>query len=106
MKLVSFSSSGRSSYGVVTDDKIVDVGRIHASRYPTLRAALAAGALSEMQRMSENQKPDLLLSEVALLPPIPEPEKIVCIGLNYKAHVLEAGRKLPTHPTLFLRLIN
>lgn len=46
------------------------------------------------------------LASVALLPPIPDPHKVICIGLNYRAHAAEAGLKVPQHPSLFLRLAN
>jgi 2-keto-4-pentenoate hydratase/2-oxohepta-3-ene-1,7-dioic acid hydratase in catechol pathway len=105
MKLASFSVSGRASYGVVADGGLVDVGARLGARYPNLRAALAADALGEIARAA-GTKPDLALEEATLLPPIPTPDKIVCIGLNYRAHAAEAGLKVPEHPSLFLRLTN
>jgi 2-keto-4-pentenoate hydratase/2-oxohepta-3-ene-1,7-dioic acid hydratase in catechol pathway len=104
MKLASFTARGAESYGAVTGDGIVDL-RSRLS-YPTLRAALAADALSEIARVARDAKPDLALADVDLLPPIPQPDKIVCIGLNYRAHAAEAGLKVPDQPSLFLRLTN
>jgi len=106
MKLASFRSAGGDSYGVVSGDGVVDVGRDMGNRYPTLRAAIAGDALGEIERMAKGQKPQLAMSDVTLLPPITDPEKIICIGLNYRKHVLEAGRKIPDVPSLFLRLTN
>jgi len=105
MKLASFTAAGRASYGIVGDNGIVDLGARLGARYPTLRAALAAGALGEIAGAA-SAKPDLALAQAALLPPIPAPDKIVCIGLNYRAHAAEAGLKVPEHPSLFLRLTN
>jgi 2-keto-4-pentenoate hydratase/2-oxohepta-3-ene-1,7-dioic acid hydratase in catechol pathway len=105
MKLASFSVAGRASYGVVVDGGLVDLGARLGARYPNLRAALAADALGEIARAA-SAKPDLALGEARLLPPIPAPDKIVCIGLNYRAHAAEAGLKVPEHPSLFLRLAN
>lgn len=105
MKLASFTASGRASYGLVVDGGLVDLGTRLGARYPTLRAALAGDALGEMAR-SAGAKPDLALAQAALLPPIPAPDKIVCIGLNYRAHAAEAGLKVPDNPSLFLRLTN
>ena len=51
-------------------------------------------------------KPDLALDDVELLPAIPNPDKILCIGLNYASHVGEVGRQLPTVPSVFSRLHN
>jgi len=105
MKLASFRLAGRLSYGVVVGDGVVDVGARLGARFPSLRAALAGDALGEIARAAAS-KPDLALTDVMLLPPIPAPDKIVCIGLNYRAHAAEAGLKVPEHPSLFLRLNN
>jgi 2-keto-4-pentenoate hydratase/2-oxohepta-3-ene-1,7-dioic acid hydratase in catechol pathway len=105
MKLASFTVSGRASYGLIADGGIVDLGARLGSRYPTLRAAIAGDALGEIARAA-GTKPDLPLAQATLLPPIPAPDKIVCIGLNYRAHAAEAGLKVPEHPSLFLRLNN
>jgi 2-keto-4-pentenoate hydratase/2-oxohepta-3-ene-1,7-dioic acid hydratase in catechol pathway len=105
MKLASFTASGRASYGLVVDGGIVDAGARLGSRYPTLRAAIAGDALGEIARTA-GATPDLPLAQATLLPPIPAPDKIVCIGLNYRAHAAEAGLKVPEHPSLFLRLNN
>jgi 2-keto-4-pentenoate hydratase/2-oxohepta-3-ene-1,7-dioic acid hydratase in catechol pathway len=105
MKLASFTASRRASYGIVVGEGLVDLGARLGDRYPDLRAALAAGALGELARAAAN-KPDLALADARLLAPIPAPDKIVCIGLNYRAHAAEAGLKVPEHPSLFLRLTN
>jgi 2-keto-4-pentenoate hydratase/2-oxohepta-3-ene-1,7-dioic acid hydratase in catechol pathway len=49
---------------------------------------------------------DLRASDVTLLPPIVEPRKIMCIGLNYRSHALEAGHDIPKFPTVFFRMAN
>jgi len=81
MKLASFEVGGRASYGVVVGDVIVDVGARLGARYPSLRAVIAGDALDEIAREAD-AKPNHALSAVRLLPPIPAPDKIVCIGLN------------------------
>ena len=106
MKLASFEIKGRASYGVVMGDGVFDVGARFSARHPSLRAAIAADALGEVAAAAAGAKPDARLSDVRLLPPIPAPDKIVCIGLNYRAHAAEAGLKVPDHPSLFLRLTN
>jgi 2-keto-4-pentenoate hydratase/2-oxohepta-3-ene-1,7-dioic acid hydratase in catechol pathway len=105
MKLASFSSATKASYGVVVGDGIVDIGRRIGARFPTLRDAVAGGALDEIRRHASDA-PDLPLSAVKLLPPIPNPDKIVCVGLNYKEHAAEAGAAIPEFPMLFVRLNN
>jgi 2-keto-4-pentenoate hydratase/2-oxohepta-3-ene-1,7-dioic acid hydratase in catechol pathway len=69
-----------------------------------LRAALAADALDELAAQSRGASPDFKLSDVTLLTPVPDAEKLICIGVNYKGHILEMGRKLPEQPSVFFRL--
>lgn len=105
MKLVSFMLDGTASYGVVCSDGVVDAGRRLGSRWPDLRAVIAAGASAELQAL-ESVPPDHPLSSIQLLPPIPNPDKILCVGLNYRSHVAETGRDLPAQPSIFARLNN
>ena len=106
MKLVSFAASGRNSYGAVVGDGIVDLGRRLGDRYPTLRAAIAGDALERRSRRCQGAAPDIALSQVTLLPPITDPDKIICAGRNYRAHAAEAGGAPPENPQVFLRLVN
>jgi 2-keto-4-pentenoate hydratase/2-oxohepta-3-ene-1,7-dioic acid hydratase in catechol pathway len=105
MKLVSFTVSGRSSYGAVIGDGVVDLGRRLGDRYPTLRAAIAGGVLSGAAE-AKGATPDVALSQLTLLPPITDPDKIICAGRNYRAHAAEAGGPPPENPQVFLRLVN
>lgn len=106
MKLASFSYRDGDSYGIVVGgDGVVDVGHRLGDRFPTLRSAIAGGAVDDIARMAE-EPADLPLSSVKLKPPIPAPDKVVCIGLNYREHAAEAGAKVPQFPSLFLRLTN
>lgn len=102
MKLLSFTAAGKSSFGALSGENIVDLGR--RTRYPTLRAALAAGAMAELKAAAKDGAPDFKLSEVTLLTPVPDAEKLICIGINYMAHIIEVGRKVPEQPSVFLRL--
>lgn len=102
MKLVSYMRNGKAGYGAALGDGIVDL----AARFPDLAglaAALAAGALPAFDTAVASASADFPLSSVELLPPVPEPRKIICIGLNYRTHVQETGRDTPTHPMLFAR---
>ncbi len=69
----------------------------------TLQEALAAGAMEDMQTFARDEKPDRKLSEIKFLPVIPRPEKILCAGINYRAHAAETGRELPKAPSMFAR---
>ena len=106
MKLMSFAASGRSSYGAVVGDGVVDLGRRLGDRFPSLRAAIAGGALDRAAAEVSGAAPDIALSQVTLLPPITDPDKIICAGRNYRAHAAEAGGPPPENPQVFLRLVN
>jgi 2-keto-4-pentenoate hydratase/2-oxohepta-3-ene-1,7-dioic acid hydratase in catechol pathway len=100
MKLVSFRVAGRSSYGVLRKDGIVDAGFRLGSSYPSLKSVLDS---PERLKDLENREPDYPYDEVELQPPIPEPGRILCIGLNYRSHIAETGREVPRYPLLFPR---
>ena len=100
MKIASFEVDGHASYGAVVADGVIDLGRQFGAAHPTLRHALAAGALPPGE---PSGKPDYRLDEVTLLQPVPNPGKILCIGVNYRAHAAEAGLPLPPFPSVFLR---
>ena len=106
MKLASFSASGRGSYGAVVEGGIVDLGRRLGERYPTLRTAITDGVLGRFAGEVKTAKPDFTLVQVTLLPPITDPDKIICAGRNYRAHAAEAGGAPPENPQVFLRLVN
>ena len=83
MKLASYRTPKSAGYGVVTGDGIVDLTRRVGRKYPDLRALLAGGALAQAEKIAKAaKKADLKLSKVAFLPVIPNPGKIVCVGLN------------------------
>src|SRR5467141_4602145 len=104
MKLASYIADGKPCFGVVTGDGVVTLN--HRLGAATLRDALAAGALAEMRKATETAKPDHKLGEVKWLPAIPNPEKILCAGINYRSHAAETGREVPKQPSMFVRLAN
>ncbi len=103
MKLLTFVYQGRQSYGVVRDDSILDIGQRLGNRASDLRAALTNNLLLEMAHIPSHAQPDIALKEVTLLPVIPNPEKIFCIGLNYDDHRRETERAETRYPTVFTR---
>jgi len=106
MRLVSFRHAGAAKFGSVVDGGIVDLSARLSSRWPSLRAAIAAKALGELATAAKGAGADLKFEDVELDPVIPNPDKILCIGLNYASHVGEVGRQLPTVPSVFSRLHN
>lgn len=100
MRLVSFNIEGRRSYGVVKGDAVIDVGR----RLPekSLRELLAAEGLRKIAAL-ESEQTDYPLDAITFDPVIPDPAKIICVGLNYRDHVAETGRTVTEQPALFAR---
>ena len=99
MRLMSFvRPDGAATWGIVDGRDVVDC----ADTAPSLRVALTAGtvpaALPDGERFS--------LADIVYLPPIPDPDKIICIGLNYLTHIKEGGRDVPEKPTIFTRWAN
>src|SRR3989442_15976603 len=103
MRLASFRTAQGASYGAVTNNGIVDLGRRLGNRYSDLRALLERNGLEEA-RKAAGAAADYKESEVSWLPLIPNPGKIVCVGLNYEEHRQETGRDKTEQPALFLRL--
>jgi len=103
MKLVSFVAAGRASYGVVTNGGIIDLGARLRDRWPTLRALLAADALAKVGLETRDAAPDFQLEALEFAPVIPDPDKIICVGLNYRDHVAETVRTVTEKPALFAR---
>jgi 2-keto-4-pentenoate hydratase/2-oxohepta-3-ene-1,7-dioic acid hydratase in catechol pathway len=106
MKLVTYRHRGVETFGVAVDRGVVDARRRLPGRHAGLRGVLAAGALGEVQAATAGQRHDAALDEVELLPPIRDPEKLLCVGLNYKTHVAETGRTETPHPSIFVRFID
>ena len=105
MKITTYSVNGTESFGVVTDDGIIDAKPL-AGGPQTLREAIAAGALEKIAAAAAVKSPDHSLADIEFLPVIPDPDKIIAIGLNYRSHVLEGGRDLPEYPMIFTRFAN
>ncbi|HZB55979.1 MAG TPA: fumarylacetoacetate hydrolase family protein, partial [Reyranella sp.] len=106
MRLVSFRHADAAKIGAVVEGGIVDLSGRTSSRWPSLRDAIAAKALPALAVAAKGAKADLSFDEVELSPAIPNPDKILCIGLNYASHAGEVGRQLPTVPSVFSRLHN
>lgn len=105
MKLASYKTSQGAGYGVVTDSGIVDLTRRIGRKYPDLRALLALGGLAQARKIAKAaKKADFKAGKVTYLPVIPNPGKIVCVGLNYEEHRMETGRDKTENPALFIRV--
>lgn len=104
MKIASFKTGSVASYGIVTDGGVIDAGR-RLKEFPTLKALLAKGSLDALKAL-RNERADYALKDVELLPTVPDPDKIFCIGVNYATHLAESGHPTPPHPMIFTRFAN
>jgi len=106
MRFVTFIRDGAEHYGAVVGDGIVDLSPRFASEFPTLREVIAAGALRRLADVASGAKPDLALADAVLRPPIPSPEKIICIGVNYpdRNEEYKDGQAAPKYPSMFIRV--
>ena len=102
MKLLSFISDGRASFGAVKDNGVVDLGARMAP-CNSLRQLLESGRLAEAAKLVASAAPDHPLDKISFAPVIPDPGKIICVGLNYRDHVAETGRTVTEKPALFVR---
>jgi 2-keto-4-pentenoate hydratase/2-oxohepta-3-ene-1,7-dioic acid hydratase in catechol pathway len=104
-RLATYSIDGSTRYGAVTDSGIVDLSAHYAKDYPTLREVIAAGALTKLADAGAGRAPDHALDAINWLPPIPAPEKIICIGVNYPDRNAEYkdGQDAPKFPSMFMR---
>ncbi|HVR90588.1 MAG TPA: fumarylacetoacetate hydrolase family protein [Novosphingobium sp.] len=100
MKLVSFKHGDGPGFGVLAGQAISDL----SGRWPSLKAAIAAGVTSEQLQLAAVDAPQLALTDVELGLPIPDAERFLCAGLNFRAHALEGGHQdAPANPSVFLR---
>jgi 2-keto-4-pentenoate hydratase/2-oxohepta-3-ene-1,7-dioic acid hydratase in catechol pathway len=110
MRFATYEIDGRRSFGVVADAGIVDLGPIFEGRYPDLKSIIAAGFPPEVLEAA-NGPASIAADTVVWLPPVPNPDHLWCLALNYAAHhveVVDAGRlqDLPKKPALFARWID
>jgi len=101
MKLLSFTADGKEWFGALRDDGVVTLN--DKIGQPSLRAALAAGAIEAMRGVVQRSAPDRKLNDIKFLPVIPQPHKILCAGINYRSHAAEMSRELPKQPSMFIR---
>jgi 2-keto-4-pentenoate hydratase/2-oxohepta-3-ene-1,7-dioic acid hydratase in catechol pathway len=105
MKLVSFDLNGQERFGAVVGAGIVDLTGKLGTGITTLRAALAAGLTERMRELAAGAAADFPVDGVRLLAPIPFPEKIICVGVNYGNRNAEYkdGAEQGKYPSIFPR---
>jgi 2-keto-4-pentenoate hydratase/2-oxohepta-3-ene-1,7-dioic acid hydratase in catechol pathway len=104
-RIATFAVNGSTRYGAVNDRGIVDLSARFGRDFPTLREVIAAGALTRLAEDAARHQADYPLHAITWLPPIPAPEKIICVGVNYPDRNAEYkdGEAAPKYPSLFMR---
>jgi 2-keto-4-pentenoate hydratase/2-oxohepta-3-ene-1,7-dioic acid hydratase in catechol pathway len=103
MRYASFSKPcGTLAFGALSPDGVW-LCDLRDAELATLRAALAVWGPEELARRAQAATYDVPAADVRWLPPIVDPAKIICVGVNYAAHATEAGRDAPPYPSLFPR---
>jgi 2-keto-4-pentenoate hydratase/2-oxohepta-3-ene-1,7-dioic acid hydratase in catechol pathway len=105
MKFASFKINGATTWGLVDGTEAVDLGAVLRSQFPDLKSAIAANALAQAADAAPKAARHPLTA-ITWLPVIPNPDKILCIGLNYETHRKETGRTEVENPTVFGRFAN
>ena len=121
MRFITYDAVGGWRAGVVIGDRVVDAAAtaeaaqlIHdsATDWTSNRSIIqiASGDQARLESaarmLAESKSSVALIDQVRLGPPIPDPDKIICLGLNYRSHAEEAGFKVPTVPILFAKYRN
>lgn len=108
MRLVTFDDGLSAQAGVLLGDEIVDVAGLDAPAATVrgLLEALDADGLAALGERAAASSERFARSTVRLLAPVPDPEKIICLGLNYRDHAAEAHQDIPEHPMWFGKFAN
>ncbi len=105
MKLASFRANPGPSWGVIDGGEAVDIGAVLRADLPDLLSALREAAMDRVAA-AVAEAPRHALADITWLPVIPNPGKILCVGLNYETHRKETGRTEVANPTIFTRFAN
>jgi len=101
VRIISFQKDGVPGYGVANGDCVHEVSAAFRSRFADVRAVIAADAVNEL---ANNLSDDTVgVSGLTFVPAIPNPDKILCVGVNYRPHIEEMGRQVPDFPVVFVR---
>ena len=103
MKLVSFSRLGKARFGAVVKDGVIDLTGKLDPDVNTIKELISLHMEDQAEEFIAGKNKDLSFSDIIFLPVIPDPEKIMCVGLNYIEHKKETGRPDVDNPTIFTR---
>ena len=104
MRLLSYRVDGRPSFGIVDGDRVIDGPTLLDHRATTVRELLGLDMLGHLRDLLPTATVYHPLGDIEFLPPVPDPAKILCVGVNYQSHRDETGQnEKPEHPTIFTR---
>jgi len=105
MKFITFEQGGHRHAGVVLDNQIVS---LEGAGFPDLLSVLQGGAeaLKKVEAFTSSASARISLESAKLCAPIPDPPKILCMGLNYRDHAKEANLEIPKYPVIFAKYPN
>jgi 2-keto-4-pentenoate hydratase/2-oxohepta-3-ene-1,7-dioic acid hydratase in catechol pathway len=103
MAFVTFRADGRVSYGILRAEGVFDLGRRIGSVFPDLRSLLTARGLGLATELPNANTIDFAHGQFSYEPVVPNPAKILCVGLNYMEHRQETGRPETKNPSIFTR---
>ena len=101
MRLASFKAGGIATYGLFDGENLREPGKAFRARFGDLRAVIAANELAALE--SDRTGVMHKVNDVKFLPVIPMSDKVLCVGVNYRPHIEEMGRKVPDYPVVFVR---
>lgn len=104
-RFVTFSAGNRRGYGLVSGNGLIDLSTRYGSTFPTLREVIEAGALTRLADEAAGLPADISLDDIRYEIPIPAPEKIICVGVNFpdRNEEYKDGQVAPSNPSLFIR---
>ena len=103
MKLLSFTRLGKSCFGAVVKEGVIDLTGKLDPDVNSIKELISLNMEDQAEEYIAGKTKDLSFSDFTFLPVIPDPQKIMCIGLNYMEHKKETGRPDVDNPTIFTR---
>ena len=108
MRLLTFDDGSGPQAGILLGEDVIAAAALDvpAGSVKGLLEALDANGLAQLGERAKGAQERIALSSVQLLAPVPDPEKIICLGLNYRDHAEESGQEIPTAPLWFAKFAN
>ena len=102
MNFISFLNNNEERFGIVFNNKVTDLtGQFNNIK--SLKELIQFNCLEEGRSYAKNNPGDIDINSIKLLPVIPNPSKIICVGLNYHEHVKETEKTIADNPVTFQR---